>query len=146
MIRRLLLIGLMVSLSATAAAVEPLSSEVLLRQCGIYARDSVANEAVSCRAWVQGFIGGAFATRTAVTTDPDKKESFTERATRTRVGRGRLQFGQNYQAGYCLPATATLDEIIAGLNAYAAALERRPEQANQLMLALLRDRYPCSTK
>ncbi len=120
-------------------AVEPLPSSVLSEQCADTGGDGIK----TCRAWVQGFIGGGFATGNARFADPEKSESFTERATRTRVSRGRTVYGPNPDAGYCLLSTTTLDEIIGKLPAHAAGMKSPPEHANQLMLGLLRKHYPC---
>lgn len=125
--------------AAPVFAVEPLASSTLLQQCS---SDADVNRQ-ACRSWIHGFMGGAFASRTAKRVDDDRKETFSERAARTRISRGRAVYGQNYEANYCVPKETTIAELIDKLNGYAANLKPVPEHANQLMLGLLRKHYPC---
>ncbi len=140
--RKSFLIPILVLLASPTLAVEPLSSGTLLEQCS--SSDYVRRQA--CRSWIHGFMGGAFASRTAKLTDAEKKETFSERAARTRISRGRAMFGQNHDAGYCVPKETTLDELVEKLAAHAGTLKEIPEHANQLMLGLLRKHYPCAKK
>lgn len=123
-----------------AAAVEPLSSEEFLERCA----SSEKTELAACRGWIHGFVGGAFATRTAKPATAKEKETFEERAARTRIGRGRNLYGQNYTASYCIPKETTIDDLVVKLQDHAANAKKLPEHANQLMLAMLRKQYPCS--
>lgn len=120
-------------------AVEPLSSGALIEKCS----SSWEADVRLCQTWVHGFISGAFASRTAKIVTDGEPETFSDRAKRTRISRGRTVYGQNVDAGYCLPVETTLDEVVEKLNAHAEALEKMPEHANQLMLGLLRKHYPC---
>lgn len=52
-------------------------------------------------------------------------------------------YGQNYDAGYCLPRATTIGELIDKIPSHAASLKQVPEHANQLMLGLLKKHYPC---
>lgn len=126
-------------LALPAMAVEPLSSAVLLEKCS----SSYEAPHASCRAWVHGFVAGAFASRTARQDAAGKKETFSERATRTRLGRGRDVYGQNFEARYCIPTEITIEQLVAKLNEHAAAAAELPATANQLMLGMLRKQYPC---
>lgn len=135
---RIFLVVLLIG-AVPAFAVEPLASSALIEKCS----SSWEVDVRLCQTWVHGFIGGAFAARTAKIVAADEPETFSERAKRTRISRGRTVYGQNVDAGYCLPAETTLDELVENLNAHVEALEKVPEHANQLMLGLLRKQYPC---
>lgn len=122
-----------------AFAVEPLASNLLLQQCS--SDDNVSR--LACRSWIHGFIGGANATRIAREAATDQNETFSERATRTRSAPPRRNYGQNYDAQYCVPSGTTIDELADKLIAHAAGLKQMPDNANQLMLGVLRKNYPC---
>ncbi|MDH3491033.1 MAG: Rap1a/Tai family immunity protein [Gammaproteobacteria bacterium] len=122
-----------------AFAVEPLASSTLIEQCS----GNTGTDRRVCKAWVHGFIGGSFASRTAKYASPDEPETYSERARRTRISRGRTVYGRNIQAGYCLPAETTLDELVDKLDTHVEELAKIPEHANQLILGLLRKQYPC---
>ncbi len=124
---------------ASAHAVEPLKSDVLLQQCS--SEDNVSR--LACRSWIQGFMGGAYAIRTGKETKPVKKETFSERAARTRMAPRRDLYGLNYDAKYCVPSGTTIEELADKLIAYAGSLKQVSDHANQLMLGLLRKHYPC---
>ncbi len=129
-------------LAVPALAVEPLPSATLLEQCG----SSEAPGLQACRSYVHGFIGGAFASRTSKPVEAGSRGSYSERATRTRLSRGRVIYGQHYAAAYCLPSDVTLDDLIVKLRAHAAGLRQVPEHANQLVLGMLRKNYPCDQR
>ena len=120
-------------------AIEPLASGVLIEECS--STEEARQQA--CHYWIHGYIGGAFASRTARYVDPKRPETFSERAKRTRSSRRRTVYGRNLEAGYCLPDDLTIKAVIGELNAHVAELEQVPELANQLMLGLLRKQYPC---
>ncbi len=135
---RVLVVSLLF-VAVSTFAVEPLASDALIEQCSSTEDASIR----ACRAWVHGFMGGAFATRAAKYVDSDRPETYSERARRTRISRGREIYGRDSENGYCVPSETTLDEIVDKLVAHTAGLEKVPEQANQLMLGLLRKQYPC---
>ena len=122
-----------------AFAIEPLASSVLIEQCS--STEKASQQA--CRAWIHGYIGGAFSSRTAKYVDPKRPETFSERAKRTRSSRRNTVYGRNLPANYCLPEDLTLEVLVDGLNTHVNELERTPEFANQLMLGLLRKQYSC---
>ncbi len=126
-------------ITAPAFAVEPLASSDLLQRCS--SEDNVSR--LACRSWMHGFMGGAFAMRTARPVIPNEKETFSDRAKRTRAAPGRDIYGQNVDARYCVPIGTTIDELADKLIAYAASDKPVPDQANQLMLSFLRKSYPC---
>lgn len=130
---------LLLFVAVPAFAVEPLASSALIEQCS----SNASTDRRVCKAWVHGFIGGFFASRTAKYASPDEPETYSERARRTRISRGRTVYGRNLQAGYCLPVETTLDEIVDKLNAHVQELATVPKHANQLMLGVLRKQYPC---
>ncbi|NNM01402.1 MAG: hypothetical protein HKO62_11670 [Gammaproteobacteria bacterium] len=130
--------------AAPAYAVEPLTASDLLAQCARHEADPASLETARCRSYLQGFMGGAFALRRARSGAPEKaKSTFTERAQRTRVGESRLGFGQDRDAGFCVPAELTLSEIVARLNRFALNQAKRPEMANALMMDFLRAEFAC---
>ncbi len=137
-----ILIAILLVAGLPAFGVEPLASSELIKQCA--SNDEATRGA--CQAWVHGFIGGAFASRTAKYVDPKRPETLSERAKRTRAGGRGMVYANNIEAGYCLPRETTLAEVVDKLGSHAAQLEKIPEQANQLMLGLLRKHYPCTSQ
>jgi len=104
-------------------AVEPLTTTELASHCSHYTKNPKSVGAVFCIRYIQGFIDGAIATDKKVAenavTKSDKKESFSERAIRTRIARSK-NYSPTYYAEFCLgtpvPLKTVVDKIITNFN------------------------------
>ncbi len=143
---------LLVTVYATeATAVEALSTEELVLHCAVYEDDPDGEDGIFCVRYVQGFIDGAVATDERVTynvaAEYDKRESFTERAIRTRVGSRIERYGPSYYAEFCLGDPVPLAEVVEVVVADLLSLEsfEGREHARDVVYATLRREYPCET-
>ena len=135
----------LVGFMPSATAVEPLSTADLLHQCSNHEKDPASLDTARCRSYLQGYMGGAYAMRTATITDsiPKKRSAFVERAQRTRMGSVDLRYGTNRSAGYCVPQELTISEFVARLNRFTKQGELYSELANQFVLNFLRIEFAC---
>ena len=143
---------LLVALYANeAAAVEALSTEELISHCAIYGDDPDGEDGIFCVRYIQGFIDGAVATDERVTynvaAEFDKKETFTERAIRTRVGSRIERYGPSYYAEFCLGDPVPLAEVVDVVVADLLSLENvdGQDRARDVVYTTLRREYPCET-
>ena len=132
-----------------ALAVEPLSTEELAAHCAHYSENNKGKDTIFCVRYIQGFIDGAIATDERVTlnvaAEYDKKETFAERALRTR-GRSRLlQYGPTVYAEFCLgtpvPLKAVVETVVHDLE--NRTLVDRQLHARSAVYQSLRTAYPC---
>lgn len=137
-------------LAAPAAwAVEALSTEELVSHCEKYHDEKASEDRTFCVRYIQGFIDGAVATdeRVAnnVTREFGEGESFSERATRTRIGARLQRYGPSVYAEYCLgdpvPLEEVVERVVADL-ADEAAVAKFP-RARDAVYETLRTHYPC---
>ncbi len=139
----------LLALAPAAHAVEALSTDELVEHCAYYADEPDSVDGVFCVRYIQGFIDGAVATDERVTLnvadEVDRRESFTDRATRTRLRRNIDRFGPSYYADFCLGEPVPLREVVEKVIADLADPERRAEseQARVVVYHTLRDAYPC---
>ncbi|MCB1683789.1 MAG: Rap1a/Tai family immunity protein [Pseudomonadales bacterium] len=145
LLRPLLLVPLL--LAPEAYAVPPLLASEFARDCAIREDGQAATE--RCELYISGFLDGAVATdeRVAqnVAKELERKETFTERALRTRVGERILRHGPSVYAEYCIGEPVPVAEVIELLQREIS--EKPPEQddlARDTMYTLLRKHYPCS--
>lgn len=132
-------------------AIEPLSTAELTLHCTHYAEDPEGEDAIFCVRYIQGFIDGAVATDERVTlnvaAEYDQKETFSERAMRTR-GPDRLsRYGPTVYAEFCLGAPVPLKQVVKKV---VHDLENRTVIHEQLLARdavyrTLRTAYPCET-
>ena len=99
-----------------ASAVEPLSAQELGLHCAAYPDEEESTDGQYCIRYIQGFIDGAVATDVRVMlnveADNGRKETFMERAFRTRHGsRAQLDKAAHY-AEFCLGEPVPLREIV----------------------------------
>ena len=150
MYRALILCGIAALASSNANAVEALSTEELVSHCIYYEKDPESVDGVFCVRYIQGFIDGAVATDERVTNNVadeyDRDESFTERATRTRVG-SRLARFNTFYAEFCLGEPVPLKTVV---ELVVTDLENADRVANQplardFVYATLRTQFPCDT-
>ena len=134
-----------------AEAVEALSTEELISHCAIYGDDPDGEDGIFCVRYIQGFIDGAVATDERVTynvaAEYDKKESFTERAIRTRVGSRIERYGPSYYAEFCLGDPVPLADVVDVVVADLLSLDNFEgrENARDVVYTTLRREYPCET-
>ena len=143
----ILLLGSLYAHQATA--VEALSTEELTLHCAVYGDDPDGEDGIFCVRYIQGFIDGAVATDERVTynvaAEYGKKETFTERAIRTRVGSRLNRYGPSYYAEFCLGDPVPLAEVVEVVVADLLKLEsfEGRELARDVVYATLRREYPC---
>lgn len=148
MYRVLILCGLAALASSDADAVEALSTEELVSHCVFYDKDPESVDGVFCVRYIQGFIDGAVATDERVTRNVadeyDREETFSERATRTRLGR-RIERYTTFYAEFCLgeplPLKTVVEQVIADLG-NAQRIANQP-LARDFVYATLRTQFPC---
>jgi hypothetical protein len=133
-----------------ASAVEPLSAIELASHCKHFQSAPESVDGTFCVRYVQGFIDGAIATDERVTLNVaeeyHKEESFSERATRIRLGQRMESYGGSYYADFCLGEPSPLAEVVARV---AAGLEQNPPTsdtilARNVVYGTLRKHYPCA--
>ena len=148
MYRLLILCGIAVLAASDARAVEALSTEELVSHCIYYEQDPESVDGVFCVRYIQGFIDGAVATDERVTNNVadeyDRDESFSERATRTRLGKRLERFG-TYYAEFCLGEPVPLKTVV---ELVISDLENTQRIANQplardFVYTTLRTQFPC---
>ena len=131
-------------------AVEVLPARELASHCTAFPDDSTSADGEYCVRYIQGFIDGAVATDARVMlnmqSEMEERESFSERAKRTRVpNRRELRRAAEY-AEFCLgdpvPLREVVTKVVDDLN---AALDGLPEDATarDFVYQSLRTHYPC---
>ena len=150
MYRLLILCGAALLAAHDARAVEALSTEELVSHCIYYEEQPESVDGVFCVRYIQGFIDGAVATDERVTNNVadeyERSESFSERATRTRLGR-RVERFETYYAEFCLGEPVPLRTVV---ELVVADLENADRVANQplardFVYTTLRAQFPCVT-
>ena len=146
----LIFIALTIAPQQEASAVEPLSAIELASHCKHFQSAPEGVDGIFCVRYVQGFIDGAIATDERVTLNVaeeyHKEESFSERATRIRLGQRMESYGGSYYAEFCLGEPSPLAEVVARV---AAGLEQNPPTsdtilARNVVYGTLRKHYPCA--
>lgn len=146
----LVLLALIFAPQREAMAVEPLSAIELASHCKQLRAAPEGVDGIFCIRYVQGFIDGAIATDERVTLNVaeeyHKEETFSERATRIRLGQRLESYGGSYFAEFCLGEPSPLAEVVAKV---AASLEQNPPTSNTLLARnvvyrTLRQHYPCA--
>ena len=134
--------------SSNARAVEALSTEELVSHCIYFEQDPESVDGVFCVRYIQGFIDGAVATDERVTKNVadeySKEESFSQRATRTRLG-SRTERFKTYYAEFCLGEPVPLKTVV---ELVVTDLENARRVANQplardFVYTTLRQQFPC---
>ena len=141
----------LMSVAQKAIAFEPLSAKELAVHCGDYRKTPESLDAQFCVRYIQGFVDGAIATDLQVMLNAEAerntKETFTERAMRTRKSRGTKQKRASQYAEFCLGKTIKLKEIVSKV--VSNLDERKNLKANILARAvvygILKKEYPCQS-
>jgi hypothetical protein len=135
--------------SPATFAVEALDSAELESHCKYFAAQPESPDGIFCVRYVQGFIDGAVATDERVTynvvEEYEQKESYSERAMRTRIGNRMERYGASVYAEFCLGDPVPLREVVEKV---AADLEDEKNLtanplARNLVYQTLRENYPC---
>ena len=133
----------------SAWPVEPLSTAELVSHCDKYYDEQATEDRVFCVRYIQGFIDGAVATdeRVArnVVKEYEQEETFSQRATRTRIGNRLDRYGSSFYAGFCLGDPVPLKEVVEHVVADSQSDERARTTplARDLVHTTLRRHYPC---
>jgi len=102
--------------SPATFAVEALDSAELESHCKYFATQPESPDGIFCVRYVQGFIDGAVATDERVTynvvEEYEQKESYSERAMRTRIGNRMERYGASVYAEFCLGDPVPLKEVV----------------------------------
>ena len=136
---------------ADADAVEVLTAEELASHCVAFPDEIESVDGQYCVRYIQGFIDGAIATDVRVMlnmeAERDEKESFTERAIRTRMIDRNSQLRASGYAEFCLgdpvPLAEVVGRVVADLNERMKALDSSGT-ARDVVYESLRRNYPCN--
>lgn len=143
----LLVSGLL--MTPMAWAVEALSTEELVSHCDKYNDEDAEEDRIFCTRYIQGFIDGAVATdiRVAqnIVKEYDKEESFSQRATRTRIGSRLKRYGPSVYADFCLGDPVALKEVVEHVVTTLSdeELVKTNPLARDLVYQTLLADYPC---
>lgn len=131
-------------------AVEELSAKELSSHCVLLERHPAGADALYCIRYIQGFIDGAVATDARVMLSAESgfagKETFSERAKRTRLPSRMDRFRATTPAGFCLGDPLPLRNVVGVIVADLAAMTEEEEQsalAMDVVYASLQRHYPC---
>jgi hypothetical protein len=126
---------------ADAAELAPLSAAELHERCLGYALSAESKDGLICGTYVRGFIEGSEIVELEVVS-PDRGETFTQRAFRTRVGGTRTVTPR-----YCVNSSVTLSQFIIQMLAQAeSSPPSRDEGASVLLLGTLARYHLCSAR
>jgi hypothetical protein len=144
-------LGIAVALvvSYHAEAVEPLLAQELADHCIAYPQAVESADSQYCIRYIQGFIDGAIATDERVLinieAEYERKETYTERAMRTRSPAWELRDRAARYAEFCLGEPVSLREVVDRVVADLRARKLIAEGAlaSTEVYASLRTHYPC---
>lgn len=150
-IRMYFVIGVIVLpvVTQNAAAVVPLEARELAEHCIAHPDAMESVDGQYCIRYIQGFIDGAVATDERVMlnveADANRKETFTERAFRTRHSSDATRLRASRYAGYCLGTPVPLREVVDRV--VKDLLDQEPSEGEELageaVYSSLRKHYPC---
>lgn len=137
----------------SAKALEVLSAQELASHCTFIVNEPDGVDAQYCVRYIQGFIDGAIATDARVMLNTEnafsEKETFTERAMRTRLPTRSDRSRAANLAGFCLEEPLPLRDVVTVVVADLAALQSEPESthlnepAMEVVYKSLLKNYPC---
>ena len=138
--------------STAGNAIESLTAEELASHCVVLPEGTDTVDGQFCIRYIQGFIDGAVATDIRVmlnieaASKPKSKESFSERAFRTRSSSRESRRRAASYAEFCLGDPVPLAEVVAkvtgDLNERLKAMDSAGT-ARDLVYESLRRNYPC---
>ena len=128
-----------------AQAIEPLTAQELVMHCKAFPDQADSIDGQYCIRYIQGFIDGAVATDTRVLlnveADHNHKETYSERATRTRTARDRAAVYAEFCLGDPVPLREVVEKVVNDLNQRKYTEEG--VAASTVVYASLRKNYPC---
>lgn len=149
--RFVLIIGILVSgLAAVSAQADWITEPELRESCDAFVELPFSLEGSSCLAFVQGFLLGA--NHQAVvengSTDTGKasdKETFLERAVRTRLGNSHIQrINASSEIQYCIDENTAVAELVQAISDYLNSNTRTTGLTSpQTLQQALAERFPC---
>ena len=114
------------------------SGAQLIEWCQAYVDDWDSPGARFCDAYLRGFVDGS--PQIAIQ-EPSESESFTQRATRTRLGRP-----VSARPKYCIASTTTVPELVVQLLTHARDMPSQGDtDASVVIYAMLARYHPCAT-
>ncbi|MBE9548446.1 MAG: hypothetical protein IMF09_03490 [Proteobacteria bacterium] len=146
-LRTLLLLGIILFIIPLqhAQAVKPLTVQELALHCQALPDRANSVDGQYCIRYIQGFIDGAIATDVRVLlnveADHNHKETFTERALRTRTAHDRAAAYAEFCLGEPVPLGEVVEKVVSDLNQRKYAEEGIA--AGIAVYASLRKNYPC---
>ncbi|MFK8051130.1 MAG: Rap1a/Tai family immunity protein [Halioglobus sp.] len=148
----IIFISLQIVLVPSVKALEVLSAQELASHCKFLGTDPEGVDGQYCIRYVQGFIDGAIATDARVMLNTEMalkgRETFTERAMRTRSPTRADRFRAANLAGFCLgdplPLREVVDKIVTDLAALPAT-KAKDEPAMEVVYQSLQQHYPCKS-
>lgn len=134
--------------SAPAMAIEPISADELKSYCDHYIDDKNSPKSETCVAYVNGFLDGAVTTDERVTRNVveefEKEETFSERATRTRVFQNLRRYGPSVYAKFCVGEPVPISEVVTlVVEELNARTSLETAAARNIVYAVLSEHYPC---
>lgn len=126
--------------SLFAADLAPLPAVELHERCLAYADEPDSAKGRSCASFVRGFLEGSPEIHfSASSPEEERKESFSDRALRTRLG-----VRTNATPTYCLDSSVSLSNFIASLVSF---IDEHPSpeslNASDVLYGTLRRSYRC---
>lgn len=139
-------LALFVAVPTRATGVD--NGDDLAGTCRDYRQGPSTPEALTCAAYIQGFLGGALATDSVVEASVralyENRSDFMKRAVSSRAPGPSGKLHSNIHAHYCLPVEETLGAVIDGFNAYAATGNTPGSvAAHDYLYSALQQLYPC---
>jgi len=126
-------------------AVTPLTAQELISHCKAFPDQADSIDGQFCIRYIQGFIDGAVATDTRVLlnveSEHNHKETYTERAHRTRSAKDRAARYAEFCLGDPVPLREVVEKVVIDLSQRKYTGEG--VEAGTVVYASLRKNYPC---
>ncbi len=140
---------LLIGTSLPLAAMEWLSTDELESSCDAFLDGATGSDAALCLAFMQGFLAGADAApvqNPAMPGAAPEDESFSERATRTRLSTLQLMQLRANQPAYCLDDALSAIDIVETVAGYLESHEEVLYLTNaEAVYAALVHEFPCES-
>jgi hypothetical protein len=136
----LLLLDSQLTAPLSAADLAPWSGAELNRRCLAYGDAPQSPDSQSCAAYVRGFVDGSTLVHFQADPTSTLRESFSDRAFRTRLGVRRAA-----QPLYCVDSTVSLSQFVAQMLTHLQEHPReRDESASAVLYGTLMRFHRCS--
>ncbi|WP_199609474.1 Rap1a/Tai family immunity protein [Flocculibacter collagenilyticus] len=129
----------------SSVAIEPLTQKELYGLCKNFQVDSESSESQQCIRYIKGFIDGAVAIDSGITSDPqaDKRLTFSERAFKTRINNRLNRYAAPVSNDFCLGKPVPIKEVINKVAYNLLSKSDSDELALFVVYTTLRQEYPC---